>query len=385
MVAKGSRMNRLAVVDVETTGFGKLDRIVEVGVVVLDGDTWDVIDEYDTLVNPMRDMGATHVHGITASMVEAAPTFDEIAVSLASVLHGAVLVAHNLPFDARMLRQDYARTGVTFDPGAGLDTLSLAGERLPSACARYGIAYTDAHWALADARAVAGILQALEPDMDCKCCQAHSLDTAMRRTYSRMALDGHEPAPTSLRFSSLRYPTTATNEIAYLDVLDRFLSDRVLDDDERAALADLSSAMGISSHEQRYLHLDYMQALIYAARRDNVVTEAEHQYLVDIAHTLGLSVADLPPVTETATPSSLDGLRVCFTGSAVVNGQPLERRTLETMAAQHGLQPVASVSKKGCDLLVAADASSASGKATKAREAGILVMSVADFLNQIAR
>jgi len=296
-----------------------------------------------------------------------------------------VLVAHNLPFDARMLRQDYARTGITFNPGAGLDTLSLAGERLPAACARYGIPYTNEHWALADARAVAGILQALEPNVNCESCKAHPLDAAMRRTFSRMGLDGYELAPTPLRVSSLRYPTTATNELAYLDVLDRFLSDRVLDDDERAALADLASAMGISGHEQRYLHLDYMQALIYAAQRDNMVTEAEHQYLVDIARTLGFSETDLPPVTETARPSSLDGLRVCFTGSASVNGQPLERRTLEAMAAQRGLQPVANVSKKGCDLLVAADASSASGKAKKAREAGIPVMSVADFLNQIAR
>ena len=49
-------------------------------------------------------------------------------------------------------------------------------------------------------------------------------------------------------------------------------------------------------------------------------------------------------------------------------------------AAQAGMQPVRSVTKKNCDLLVAADSSSQSGKARKARSYGIPVMSVDEFL-----
>ena len=41
------------------------------------------------------------------------------------------------------------------------------------------------------------------------------------------------------------------------------------------------------------------------------------------------------------------------------------------------------MTKKNCDLLVAADASSSSGKARKARDYGIPVVSVAAFVEQL--
>ena len=84
--------DRFAVVDVETTGVYNSDRIVEVAVVTI-SPNGRVVDEWDTLVNPLRDVGPTHIHGITASMVTAAPTFDEVSGALAERLNGAVLVA----------------------------------------------------------------------------------------------------------------------------------------------------------------------------------------------------------------------------------------------------------------------------------------------------
>ena len=62
----------LVVIDCETTGLYRTDRIVEVAVVVLDSNSLEIIDEFDTLVNPERDVGPVDVHGVTASMVEAA-------------------------------------------------------------------------------------------------------------------------------------------------------------------------------------------------------------------------------------------------------------------------------------------------------------------------
>ncbi len=106
------------VVDVETTGFGSQDRIVEIAAITLDPLSWEIVDEYDTLINPQRDVGPTGVHGITASMVEAAPTFADILADIARRLQGMVLVAHNLPFDARMLRYEFARCGIAIDAGA---------------------------------------------------------------------------------------------------------------------------------------------------------------------------------------------------------------------------------------------------------------------------
>ena len=44
------------VIDVETTGFGKTDRIVELSAITLNAETGRVIDEFDTLINPLRDI-----------------------------------------------------------------------------------------------------------------------------------------------------------------------------------------------------------------------------------------------------------------------------------------------------------------------------------------
>jgi len=56
------------------------------------------------------------------------------------------------------------------------------------------------------------------------------------------------------------------------------------------------------------------------------------------------------------------------------------RHLLETMAAIAGFQPVSSVTKKGCDVLVAADPTSMSGKAKKARDFEIPILSIQQFL-----
>jgi DNA polymerase-3 subunit epsilon len=58
-------MMKYAVVDVETTGFGKADRVVELAVVIFDPVSGGVVDEFETLLNPMRDIGAIDVHGVT--------------------------------------------------------------------------------------------------------------------------------------------------------------------------------------------------------------------------------------------------------------------------------------------------------------------------------
>ena len=69
-----------AVIDVETTGFSpqQNDRVVEIGVVYV-SPRGEIQDHWSTIVNPRRDVGPTHVHGLTATDVSTAPTFDEIA------------------------------------------------------------------------------------------------------------------------------------------------------------------------------------------------------------------------------------------------------------------------------------------------------------------
>jgi DNA polymerase III epsilon subunit-like protein len=51
-----------AVIDVETTGPGCADRVVEVAVVLLD-DALNSMEEFDTLGNPLRDVAQSHDPG----------------------------------------------------------------------------------------------------------------------------------------------------------------------------------------------------------------------------------------------------------------------------------------------------------------------------------
>ncbi|ATE57849.1 exonuclease domain-containing protein [Actinosynnema pretiosum] len=150
-----------AVVDVETTGFRRSDRVVEVAVVQLDRDR-RVTGEWCTLLNPGRDLGPQHVHRIRAADVWGAPTFALAAGALARRLAGRVLVAHNLAFDARFLAAEFGRVGVDADFD-GLCTMRLSGGRrsLRDCCADAGVPLLDAHSALADARAAAALFARL--------------------------------------------------------------------------------------------------------------------------------------------------------------------------------------------------------------------------------
>ena len=101
--------------DVETTGFNKNDRIVEIALVTFKNG--ELLEEWSTLLNPQRDVGKSNIHGITASMVSTAPLFEEVVNDIFRIINGRVLVAHQFSFDARMLAQELNRLDVDGDLG----------------------------------------------------------------------------------------------------------------------------------------------------------------------------------------------------------------------------------------------------------------------------
>jgi DNA polymerase-3 subunit epsilon len=151
-----------AVVDVETTGLGRDDRIVSAAVYRL-GSRGEVQDHWYSPVNPERDPGPVWIHGLTGAMLADAPLFPEIAAELAERLAGRVLVAHNAVFDWSMLAREYARARSAAPVEHRLCTIVLAKElRLPlanhklaSLAAHYGVRQRRAHHALDDARVLA--------------------------------------------------------------------------------------------------------------------------------------------------------------------------------------------------------------------------------------
>lgn len=382
--------DRFVVVDVETTGLYNADRVVEVAAVTVDR-SGEIVDEWDTLVDPERDVGPTHIHGVTASMVSAAPRFEEVAAALAERLYGAAVVAHNLPFDTRMLGNEFDRLDARFAPGDGVCTLRLGGGKLVDVCRSCGVELASAHRALGDARATAQVLTKMAAEVLHQCSPARVFDVAApysSRTLQREMV-GEEPVPMpylARLASSVHHYGEQGATLAYLDLLDWALADLVISDDENRQLLQLASSLGLSSSDVAAAHHRYVGELIAAASRDEIVTDEELDLLHRTAHALGVPADLVDDRTAALRPDSggvtlQAGMTVCFTGSATHHdGSELPRKKLKEIATRLGLQPVGSVTKSGCDLLVAADTASRSGKAGKARKYGIPVVDVHDFL-----
>jgi len=143
-----SKQFEFAVVDVETTGLfpERHDRIVEIAVIRVDS-AGRRLDEYCSLVNPNRDLGPTHIHGISAREAAAAPPFEEIAGDVVARLAGAVIVGHNVLFDFRFLDSEYKRLRCPLPEAALLCTMHLSqradplvpGRKLGVCCSHFGI------------------------------------------------------------------------------------------------------------------------------------------------------------------------------------------------------------------------------------------------------
>jgi DNA polymerase-3 subunit epsilon len=381
--------DRIVVIDTETTGVYPSDRVVEVAVVTM-ALTGAVVDEWETLVDPERDVGPSWLHGVSASMIIGAPTFDQIAGSLAIRLQNAAIAAHNLPFDARMLHGEYARLGVDADLLGGFDTLRATGCKLHVACERHGVAHGVAHRAIHDARATAQLLMLLADSLQPASRPAAFFtpvppDSGRCRPRDDDALLTAAPPGWLAALAARLDHSSAEPELrGYLDVLDRAMADLHLDAAERAGLRALAEDLGLDRIQTERANRRWLDDFIATACADGVVDAEEYDQLCRAAAVLGLDQDHvdrrMARQRTSAVAVALAGA-VCFTGEPVdPRGRPIPRSRLEAHAGALGLKPVGSVTKSGCDLLVAADPASSSGKAAKARRYGVTIVSAADFL-----
>ncbi|MFD7733600.1 TerD family protein [Kitasatospora phosalacinea] len=156
-----------ALVDVETSGLvARRDRVLSIAVLTFGPDGIQT-GEYSTLLDPGCDPGPVHVHGLTAERLRGAPTFEQVADRIGTLLRGRVMVAHNAQFDYDFLAHEFARARLHLPVDRRLCTLALnrrveppvAGLGLASLAAYYGVPQTSAHDALDDTRVLAGIFR----------------------------------------------------------------------------------------------------------------------------------------------------------------------------------------------------------------------------------
>ncbi len=405
------------IVDVETTGLfpGGHDRVVEIAAIRISPDG-HVIDRLDTLVNPERDVGATHIHGITASDVKGAPLFGLIVGDIASLMAGAALVAHNATFDMRFLAAEFDRAGYTFPDTAAICTMRLparVGVKLPAVnlqacCESFGIEYSefDAHRAMYDAQRTAELyahLVKLAPTQPPRLSDlGASVAVADRYSWPTVPPSGlQHPREVAQREQqeSFGYLERLASTIGarrgidpdhapYVALLDRVLEDGIVDDIETEALIDLAHDLGLGTSDVETANSNYLRYLVEAAWDDGIVTARERLELERAAHLLGIESSGLGDFIDAlqrdagADPKSgssleLQGQSVCFTGS-----MSMPRSDLARFAEDAGLAVRNSVTKT-LDILVVADANSQSGKAVKARTYGTRVMSEEAFLRKI--
>lgn len=151
--------------DTETTGLSPYSHVVEVGAVKFKGN--HIVDTFCHLVKPPVPIPAvaTKIHGITNEMVKEKDGFEVVGRGFLKFIEGAILIAHNAPFDLKVLTVELKRCGLPVPGNTVIDTKRLSRAffpELPSHSLPYlrkvwGSPISKAHRALLDARNVAYI------------------------------------------------------------------------------------------------------------------------------------------------------------------------------------------------------------------------------------
>lgn len=362
---------RVASVAAHATGHGRHDRVVEFAVVITEGGR--VVDEHHSIVHPMRDLTGAAEHGVTASMASMAPSFAETWAAVAPTLAGCVLAGDGLAPLVRLLHAELDRVdGATAQFGAGLCVRTLFGTNLDGACANLGIDPVESVRAIDRARTVASLMLASpERSVECSPVSAVEVGWEVPRLQRR---------PASTETLTRRVPDGPYDEpeAPYARLWAVLLDDGGLDHAEHAELAGLADRLGLDPDDRTRVHATYCDSMVTAANRDAEVTDNEWAYIVAVHADLGLTPPPRPVPVDRVDVQLARGMRVCITGLRD-SGSAIGEDEVERLLLAHGLAPVGSVTA-ACGLLVTAERSSMSKKASRARQHGIPILEVDELL-----
>ncbi|GAB3085071.1 exonuclease domain-containing protein [Corynebacterium aquatimens] len=382
-----------AVIDLETTGFGGADRIIEVGVVLLDSQL-AVTGTWETLVQPERDFNNSHIHKITPTDLVHAPTWEQVAPVLAGVLHGRVGVAHNASFEQRFLSKEFQRVGIANNvrEARWVDTKDLAlmhcGKgKLAEALDAVGITNAQPHAALPDAQATADLLRELCLGRGTSIAgDALRFDGAPEQVSCELVTRSRaeDPAQWLSRLAQAMPQERTGSTGAYREVLRIALADHALSASEVRLLERTAQAEGLTATDIADIHEDFVRQLAIEAWMDGVITSEEEALLRALAGQLAVDGEVVEKLLrEPVTGESELGVhlrpgdRIALTGA-----MDLPRETWEARVQKHGLVPGGVA--RSTVVVVAANPDTWSGKAKRARDLGIPVISEKSFARMLA-
>ncbi|WP_284640158.1 ATP-dependent DNA helicase DinG [Paenibacillus silviterrae] len=154
---------KFAVLDFETTGSTSSDRIIQVGLCIVND--LEISDRYTSLVHPGISIPSsiTALTGIDDEMVKDAPSIDSVIAEMVPLLQDSVLVGHNVGFDLSFLQRALDEEGYYPFDGRVLDTMDtlrmlypgLSSLQLSMVCQAFDIVHERPHQADSDAEVTA--------------------------------------------------------------------------------------------------------------------------------------------------------------------------------------------------------------------------------------
>jgi DNA polymerase-3 subunit epsilon len=295
----GLKDTPIAVLDFETTGLtAGVDRVAEVSVVRVDPGTEPRL-AFDTLVNPMRPMAATEIHGITDDDVAGAPRFEAIAGNLLRTLSGCVLAAYNVYFDMKFLDFELRNAGVIHDPPhfclMYMRPMLGLGERckLAEACRQYGIDHEISHFAAHDALASGQLLRVyLKAAADRGVHTFGQLARLKKYKFTRSFANDPFPDPSGLSFPQCERlcsrvahePPIAADPLraafaAYWDAIKTVVADLEITDDEVAYVVQERKRLGLTAAQIRFIHAKVFASIIARFAEDKDIDDRETRKL----------------------------------------------------------------------------------------------------------
>ena len=381
-----------AIIDFETTGLSSSDRVIEIGVVLLN-EHLQVEKTWDTLVNPRREIPNSFVHKITDADVVQAPAFDEIARTVTSLLAGRTMVAHDASFEHRFLCQEFSRLGVVWPAYSDwiIDTRELCKEflgitKLHEALEAAGIINFRPHSALSDAMSTAKLLQWLaqqDSDIAFNSGRLSIYPSGLPNPHAALSRSSGIDADEQRWLLRLVKTLPRFNNAPlqnYRDILCEAIADREIDDAEFSRLQTAARDEEIQDSDISSLHREVIRQLTLETLLHSVNFAEDLPQLEKIAAQLNV---DGQVIDELVIPASAPhgfrlntGDHVAFSGAMEIPREEWVHR-----ASLAGLV-VDQVSEK-TKVLVASNLDSDNPKAQTARRLNIPMVTESEFARSL--